>query len=173
VRRARILRGSKEPFGFVTSIELLQLDASGGNQCKHGGSFVSLRNTKFVLIHGGAVAFTQVMPYLLMKPNVYTDLSEQTWLISTRKLSQVLRDWLEWYPEKVLFGTDLFPGSGLYDWEEIGWLTSETGRQALAIALTGMMQDGEITRGRAVEIARMVLRENALKLYGWQAGSKR
>jgi len=61
----------------------------------------------------------------------------------------------------------------LYDWEEIGWLTSETGRQALAIALTGMMQDGEITRGRAVEIARMVLRENALKLYGWQAGSKR
>jgi hypothetical protein len=30
-----------------------------------------------------------------------------------------------------------------------------------------MMQDGEITRQRAIEIARLVLRGNALKLYGW------
>jgi hypothetical protein len=30
------------------------------------------------------------------------------------------------------------------------------------------MRDGEITRARALEIARMVLRENALRLYGWQ-----
>jgi hypothetical protein len=28
-----------------------------------------------------------------------------------------------------------------------------------------MMHDGEITRGRAVEIARMVMRDNARKLY--------
>jgi hypothetical protein len=127
----------------------------------------SLRKTTFVLIHGGAIAFTQMMPYLLMKPNVYSDFSEQTWLISPHKLSEVLRDWLESYPEKVMFGTDLYPGSGVYNWEEIGWQTTETGRQALGIALTGMMQDGEINRARAVEIARMVLRENALKLYGW------
>jgi AAA+ superfamily predicted ATPase len=50
--------------------------------------------------------------------------------------------------------------------EEIG-LPTTTARQALGIALTGMMQDGEITRERAVEIARMLLRGNALKLYGW------
>jgi hypothetical protein len=30
-----------------------------------------------------------------------------------------------------------------------------------------MMQDHEITRARADQIARMVLRGNALKLYGW------
>ena len=53
------------------------------------------------------------------------------------------------------------------DWEEIGWQIAESGREALAIALTGMMDDNEITRGRAREIARMVLRGNALKLYGW------
>jgi len=29
-----------------------------------------------------------------------------------------------------------------------------------------MMQDGEITRERALEIARGVLRENAIRLYG-------
>jgi uncharacterized protein len=124
-----------------------------------------LRNTTFVLLHGGAGPFSREVSILLMKPNVYTDLSEQTWLESPRRLAESLRDWLELYPEKVLFGTDLFPGSGAYDWEEIGWQTSETGRQALGIALTGMLLDGEITVLRANEIARMVLRENAVKLY--------
>ena len=36
----------------------------------------------------------------------------------------------------------------------------------MALALTGMMQDGEISRARALELARMVLRGNAEKLYG-------
>jgi ribosomal protein S14 len=29
-----------------------------------------------------------------------------------------------------------------------------------------MVRDGEITRDRALELARMVLRDNAMKLYG-------
>ena len=40
------------------------------------------------------------------------------------------------------------------------------GREALGIALTGMMRDGEVSRVRAQELARMVLRENARRLYG-------
>jgi predicted TIM-barrel fold metal-dependent hydrolase len=129
----------------------------------------SLRKTNFVLLHGGAGPFTNYTPYLLMKPNVYADFSEQTWLVSTRKLSEVLRDWLEWYPEKVLFGTDLFPNTPEIDWEEIGWQTAQSGRQALAIALTRMIQDGEITRDRALQLAHMVLHDNAAKLYGFAA----
>jgi len=38
-------------------------------------------------------------------------------------------------------------------------------RAALAIALAGMINDHEIDRARALVLARMVLRENALKLY--------
>jgi hypothetical protein len=132
----------------------------------------SLRKTNFVLLHGGAGPFTKYVSYLMMKPNVYADFSEQTWLISTRKLSEVLRDFLEWYPEKVLFGTDLYPNTPEINWEEIGWQTSQSGREALAIALTGMMQDGEITRERALELAHMVLHDNAAKLYGWTAAPK-
>jgi predicted TIM-barrel fold metal-dependent hydrolase len=128
----------------------------------------SLRKTNFVLLHGGSGPFTRELSSLLLKPNVYTDISEQTWMLEPHALAAVLRDWLEAFPEKVLFGTDLFPGDGAYDWEEIGWQTAETGRQALAIALTGMMLDGEITRAEAVEIARGVLRGNAMKLYGWK-----
>src|SRR5581483_3177119 len=71
----------------------------------------SLRNTKFVLLHGGAGPFSQSIAPLLMKPNVYTDFSEQTWLLPTHELANSIRYWLEWYPEKVLFGTDLSPGT--------------------------------------------------------------
>jgi len=126
----------------------------------------SLRKTNFVLVHGGAGPYTKVASFLLGKPNVYADFSEQDWMLSPRALSVVLRDWLEWYPEKVLFGTDLFPGTPEIDWEEIGYMTSITGRRALALALTGMVNDKEITRERALELARMALRENAIKLYG-------
>lgn len=124
-----------------------------------------LRKTTFVLLHGGAGAFTREVAFLLMKPNVYADLSEQTWLESSHRLAEVLRDWIEWYPEKILYWTDLYPGSGAYDWEEIGWQTNQTAREALGIALTELIHDGQINLPRANEIAQMVLRGNAVKLY--------
>jgi hypothetical protein len=128
----------------------------------------SLRKTTFVLLHGGAGPFATAIAPLLMKPNVYTDFSEQTWLLPTAELAKSIRYWLEWYPEKVLFGTDLSPGTPSIDWEEIGWQTTTSAREALAIALTGMMNDGEISRTRAVDIAKAVLRGNALRVYRWR-----
>ena len=65
-----------------------------------------------------------------------------------------------------MFGTDGYPYSDQFGWEETGWIAARNARQALGIALTGMVRDGEITRDRAVELARMVLRENARRLYG-------
>jgi uncharacterized protein len=125
----------------------------------------SLRKTNFVVVHGG-YPFTKEMGQLLSKPNVYADFSAQTFFTYPRELSEILRNWLESYPDKVLFGTDAFAFGPAVDWGELAWLSNTTARQALAIALTGMMNDGEIDRARAIELARMVLRENAIKLYG-------
>jgi len=125
-----------------------------------------LRKTNFVMLHGGAGGFEQVVPYLLMKPNVYADFSEQTWMLSPRHIAANIRAMLEFYPDKVLFGTDLYPFEPQVNWEETGYETTTAGRTALAIALTGMMQDGEITREQASDIARKVMRGNAIKLYG-------
>jgi uncharacterized protein len=126
----------------------------------------SLRKTNFVLIHGGAGAFTNIAAILMGRPNVYVDFSEQDALISSRAMGEVIRNWLEWYPEKVMFGTDLAPGNEEIGWEEIGYANATTGREGLALALTGMVNDGEISRDRALEVAKMVLRGNAIKLYG-------
>ncbi|HLF83242.1 MAG TPA: amidohydrolase family protein [Blastocatellia bacterium] len=123
-----------------------------------------LRKTNFVIVHGG-YPFTKQTASLMSKSNVYADFSAQTFLLYPRALSEVLRNWLEYYPAKVLFGTDAFAFTPEVGWEEGGWLAITTAREALALALTGMMNDGEITRDRALELARMVMRENALRLY--------
>jgi predicted TIM-barrel fold metal-dependent hydrolase len=124
-----------------------------------------LRKTNFVMIHGGW-PFEHQVTALLSKPNVYLDFSEQSFFNYSREVSGALRAWLEYVPEKVLFATDAYPfAPPEIGWEEAGWLANTTGREALGLALTGMMRDNEITRDRAVELARMVLRENARKLY--------
>lgn len=125
----------------------------------------ALRATNFVMIHGGW-PFTREITPLLSKPNAYLDFSEQTFMNYPRATADAIRGWLEWAPEKVLFATDAYPFSDQMGWEEAGWLAARTGREALGLALTGMMADGEITRSRALELAHMVLRDNAKKLYG-------
>jgi predicted TIM-barrel fold metal-dependent hydrolase len=126
----------------------------------------SLRKTNFVLLHGGW-PFGKQLTALLTKPNVYADFSEQTFMNYARDTSETIRAWLEYVPEKVLFATDAYPFAPPDNgWEEAGFIASVTGREALAMALTGMLRDSEISRERALELARMVLRDNARKLYG-------
>jgi predicted TIM-barrel fold metal-dependent hydrolase len=103
---------------------------------------------------------------LFTRPNVYADFSFMSNMLSANTLANVLREWLSAYPERILFGTDAYKDSETVGWEEWGWLAATAGRKGLALALTGMMHDGEITRERAQEIARMVMRDNAAQLYG-------
>jgi uncharacterized protein len=124
----------------------------------------SLRNVNFVMIHGGW-PFTDEMTPLLTKPNAYVDFSEQTAFNSARSVSEVLRKWLEYVPEKVMFATDAYPSSKELGWEEAAFIAAKTGREALGLALTGMVRDHDITPDRAIELAHMVLRDNARKLY--------
>ena len=124
-----------------------------------------LRKTNFVMVHGGW-PFSREITALLVKPNGYLDFSAQSLLLAPAALAQSLREWLEWVPEKVMFGTDAYPFSDEMGWEESGWLGARRGREALTLALTAMIRDGEISRDRALELARMVLRENAIRLYG-------
>lgn len=125
----------------------------------------TLRKTNFVVIHGG-YPYTKEMAGLLIKPNVYADFSGQTFFLYPRELSGVLRNWMELYPDKILFGTDAFSFGPEVDWGEVAWLSNTSARQALTLALSGMIADGEVDRVRALELAGMVLRENAIRLYG-------
>jgi hypothetical protein len=126
----------------------------------------SLRKTNFVIIHGGYPYYRETAG-LLSKPNVYADFSALSYNEHARGQAGFLRVWLSSWPEKILFGTDASPNTDETSWEETGWVASHTAREGLAIALTGMIDDREITRAGALELARMALRENAKKLYGF------
>ena len=125
----------------------------------------ALRKTNFVMLHGGW-PFTREITALLEKPNAYLDYSAQSLLLPPATLAATLREWLEWVPEKVMFATDAYPYSDEMGWEESGWIAAHRARQALDIALSAMLRDGEISRGRALELANLVLHDNARKLYG-------
>jgi predicted TIM-barrel fold metal-dependent hydrolase len=143
-------------------------DVQGANPLLLQGLFndPSLRRTNFVMVHGGW-PFTPEAGALLEKPNAYLDFSAQQFLRAPSELAQTIRAWLELTPEKVMFGTDAYPyapDAGL-GWSETTLIASEAGREALGRALTDMVRDGTASRDRAGQLAAMVLRENARKLY--------
>ncbi len=142
-------------------------DIAGGNPMLLEPLFNDprLRKTRFVMLHGGW-PFTHEATALLQKPNVYLDMSQESLTFQPSNQATWLRERLETFPDKVLFGTDGYPYSDAMGWEESVWMAAHNGRTALGLALTGMLRDGEIDQARAARIARMVLRENAEGLYG-------
>ncbi|MGZ5545455.1 MAG: amidohydrolase family protein, partial [Limisphaerales bacterium] len=125
---------------------------------------VTLRSTNFVMLHGGT-PFNRNVTTLIIKPNVFVDISVLEFMFSPAELAQIIRPWLEVMPERVLFGTDAGTFSPGMEWVETTWLGAHKARQALGIVLTQMMKDGVIDQTRAKEIAQRVLRSNAAALY--------
>lgn len=124
-----------------------------------------LRETNFVLLHGNPPRERNVS-VLILKPNVYTDMSLLEFLWSPPELARILRPWLEMMPEHVMFGTDAGPFAPGLDWEETTVIGSQRARRALALVLSDMVRDKTINREQAKQIAERVLRGNAAQLYG-------
>lgn len=123
------------------------------------------RQTKFVLLHGG-YPFTQETILLAAKPNVYVGASALSLVLYPQDLAKILKEWLTFAPEKILFGTDAIVIDEVVGAEETYWLATETIRQALAFALSEMVQEGRCDEAEALRLARLVLHDNAAKLYG-------
>ena len=142
-----------------------QYNLSGADPLLLEQVFINLPETDFVILHGGWPNSKQATA-LLRKSNVYVDFSGMEYFLSPRNLAEVLRYWLDYMPEKVLFGTDAYPEKLPHaSWEEFEWINTRSAREALAIALTEMRNDGNITTDRAKELAHMVLRGNTAKLH--------
>ena len=124
----------------------------------------TLRTTNFVIVHGGGI-FASHAGAMLWKPNVYLDMSAMPLIYAPATLAGVLREWLLNHPEKVLFGTDASAFGPDTGWELTAWMGTTNARRALTIALSSMIKNGELTRSGAEQVATMVMRTNAAKLY--------
>jgi hypothetical protein len=120
--------------------------------------------TTFVLIHGGYPYFREVIWLAAMK-NVYLDSSEIETLMYPSELKNVLKLWLETYPDKITFGTDAYPYSAALGSEVTYWLGVHSARDALAAALAEMIASGEVTEATALQFAHGYLHDNAMNLY--------
>jgi len=122
------------------------------------------RATTFVLIHGG-YPFERQAIFLASMKNVYLDSSGTELILYPNEFKNVLRNWLETFPEKVTFGTDAYPYNDALGVEEVYWVGIQSSRTALAAALAEMIAAREIPESRALEIARGYLHDTAAALY--------
>jgi uncharacterized protein len=122
------------------------------------------RSTIFVLIHGGYPLEREAIWLATMK-NVYLDSSLGELVQYPSAFKDILKMWLETFPDKITFGTDCFPYNEVLGAEESYWLGAESSRTALAAALAEMISENEITETRALELAHAYLHDNAVKLY--------
>ena len=124
--------------------------------------------TPIVLIHGGG-PWHEIAAYLALKPNVWVDISSIGFLSPVPDFADILRIYLRFAPQKVLYGTDAasYPSQpGGADVQHV--VLSRATRDALYLALAGLVRDGVIDERQAVEWGRGVLRDNAKRLYGWK-----
>jgi uncharacterized protein len=119
----------------------------------------------FVLIHGG-YPYTLEMIWLTAAKNVYTDSSLVGYYVYPSELKNILKQWISLYPEKIMFGSDAFPFNEAVGAEETFWLAVRSARTAVAAALAELVAEGAVNEEKALELARLYLRDNAAKLYG-------
>ena len=152
-------------------------DIAGSNPMLMEPIFRSVRGTKFLLLHN-AWPFDKEANALLAHDNVYADFSCGNLYHHSRTIGAQIRAALEWYPEKIMYGTDAYSDRSigmlggmpikpnpLHGWEEKAWLMDRCGREGLGFALTGMYRDGIISAARAEEMIESTMRGNAIKLY--------
>lgn len=121
-------------------------------------------NVTFVLLHGGFPHEREAI-WLAARKNVYLDSSLMGIFLYPDELKHVLKQWLELFPDKIVFGSDAFPLGDTIGTEENYWLAVQSARTALAAALAEMVATRKITEERAMELARAYLYHTASKIY--------
>jgi hypothetical protein len=116
-------------------------------------------DTPVVILHGG-YPYVQTAGYVASTfPNSYLDLSLANPFIQ-HGVEGMFREALETVPSsKLLYGSDAFTTPEMYP------MAATRARTDLATVLDNLVADGYYTRDYALEVAEMILRDNAIELY--------
>jgi uncharacterized protein len=120
------------------------------------------RSNRVVLIHGGWPWVGEAAAMVSILPNVYLDLSEGA-LFGMPNVRQRIMEALEACPySKILYGAD---GS----LPEALWIGAKRFKHVLGRVLDELSADGFCSESEAHQAARMILHDNALRMYGLSA----
>jgi predicted TIM-barrel fold metal-dependent hydrolase len=144
--------------GFGASATLKNLDSNPLN-LESVFSDMRFKDTRFVMLHTGYPFGSMIKP-MLEKRNVFVEFSAANWMVFDDELANILFGWLS-YPgatEKIMFGSDA--GAPVFF-----WIAARNSRQALYKALSRLIEKERIDEDEAVLIARMIMRDNALRIH--------
>ena len=116
--------------------------------------------TRIVFLHAGYPWLQHAAELAHALPHVWVDMSWTTPWTSLR-IVECYKDVLGIAPL-----SKLTVGSGGHDTPEIAWLAAKTAKIALAEALGGAIRLGLMTTKQAERIGRMILHDNAARMYG-------
>lgn len=117
--------------------------------------------TRVVLLHGAYPWIQHAAAVAHALPHVWVDLGWTTPWISLR-LVECYRELIGMAPL-----SKLMIGSGSHGTPEISWLSARTAKIALAEALGDAVRLGLLARPQGERIGRMILHDNAARLYGF------
>jgi predicted TIM-barrel fold metal-dependent hydrolase len=117
-------------------------------------------NTKIILLHAGYPWTKQAGQMAHTFPHLWVDMGQVSPWASLRIVA-CYRDVMAWAPlSKIVIG------SGGHGTPEIAWLAAKTAKIALAEVLGDAVKSGLIAEKYAESVARMILHDNAARLYG-------
>ncbi len=140
------------------------LQASYGNIIEHTNPLglnrliLKYPEARFDLFHGGYPYIHEITALAKICPNVYLNLC---WLppISPTVAANCLREWLEMVPgNKILWGADTSSVEECYG-------VARAGREVLARVLAEEVDSGYLNVATALDLAKMILHDNAQELY--------
>jgi uncharacterized protein len=117
------------------------------------------RTNRVVLIHGGWPWVGEAAAMVAILPNVYLDISEGA-LYGMPNVRQRIMEALEACPyAKILYGADGALPEAL-------WIGAKRFKQVLARVLADLSDEGFCSLAQARDAARMILHDNAARMYG-------
>jgi len=116
--------------------------------------------TRIVFLHGGFPWIQHAAELAHALPHVWVDMGWTTPWISLR-MAECYRELIGIAPL-----SKLMVGSGGHDTPEIAWLAAKTAKIALQEALGDAVRLGLIVQKKAEKVGRMILHDNAARLYG-------
>jgi hypothetical protein len=121
--------------------------------------FFKYPNVRFVLYHGSYPFGGKLSAIVKNFPNVYLDMN-WTYSISPTYASDFLKEWLEAVPaSKIMaFGGDQRCVENTYGELVIA-------RKVISDVLIGKVREGYLTESEAMDVARMILHDNAVEFY--------
>ncbi len=118
----------------------------------------------FVLLHGGWPYSNEFVALAKKFPNVYADMA-WTYILGHGAAERLLTDLLDSVPANKILGF-----GGDYDFAEGAYAHARLARRSIRHVLADKVEHGYMEEEEAVDVAALIMHDNAAELYGFAGG---